>query len=206
MRHLTPPNTNRLHLSIISLLGLVLQSLLVVSGQAQTTSWPFSYMTDNNLTQTWLSGNMVNVGGYDLFLRPVSSSDAIYRKYQLWISGGSQATTFPVSAMTPNIGQTTPLNPAEFTHIGSYIYFVAETTLHGRELWRMHRTTYAMTLVEDIGRGNVGSDPGGLVNCNGKLLFFCSPDGSKNHYALWESDGSLSGTKPLKELVPATES
>jgi ELWxxDGT repeat protein len=60
--------------------------------------------------------------------------------------------------------------------------------------------SYSFELVKDIWPGTKSSLLRGFVKFNGKLYFEAmNPD---NGFALWESDGTPEGTKPVKEFIP----
>jgi ELWxxDGT repeat protein len=92
-------------------------------------------------------------------------------------------------------------SPREFVQVGSLTYFTAQTTLHGRELWKTDGTAAGTVLVKDIypGTGNgVGLGPNNeepvrsLVNVNGVLFFRASNGVGRS--SLWKSDGTETGT------------
>jgi len=92
--------------------------------------------------------------------------------------------------------------PFGMTILGSRLYFVVADRTHGYELWSTDGTT--TSLVKDVYPGVPSSmvpddtfrAPMGVLN--GALLF-CADDGVGG-YALWRSDGTASGTTPVKKI------
>lgn len=172
------------------------------------SNWPFQELTNNGSTWNWNTGSMGAIDGKAFFLRAPSDSHVVYRNYELWTSDGSFAETLPVSSRPINAGKPSLWNPTQITKVGGYAYFNATSTVTGRELWRMNLSTYEINLVKDIGRANVSSNPRGLMACNSKLLFFATGDADNNGVTegeeLWITDGTETGTKLLKDLVPGT--
>ncbi|MBI4511280.1 MAG: hypothetical protein HY698_16725 [Deltaproteobacteria bacterium] len=75
-------------------------------------------------------------------------------------------------------------------------YYVAETALFGRELFRTDGTPEG-TLLLDIDPGASGSDPGWLAPLGRRLVF-----GTSNDNQVMVTDGTLEGTKPLVKGWP----
>ena len=73
---------------------------------------------------------------------------------ELWVSGGSQATTFRVADIRVGAvgAQIGPLLSA-----GNNVYFSADDGTHGLELWRSDGTVDGTKLVADVAPGSAGS-------------------------------------------------
>lgn len=97
--------------------------------------------------------------------------------------------------------QSATSQPAEFTQVGSLVFFVAHDTVNGRELWKTDGTAEGTALVRDIWPGNsTSSGPQNLIEFNGVLLFSAS-DGVRG-MELWRSDGTVAGTYMLGDYCP----
>ncbi|WP_257463009.1 ELWxxDGT repeat protein [Archangium lipolyticum] len=92
--------------------------------------------------------------------------------------------------------------PREFTWAGGKLFFTAEDSLHGRELWVSDGTGGGTRLVEDLVTGGHGYFPEKLTAANG-VLFFVLGNGSYTDSTLWRSDGTAGGTWPLHSASTA---
>ncbi|QRN96869.1 hypothetical protein JRI60_49205 [Archangium violaceum] len=86
--------------------------------------------------------------------------------------------------------------PREFTWTGDKLFFTAEDSLHGRELWVSDGTAGGTRLVRDLVAGSEGDFPQKLTAANG-VLFFVLGNGYYTSSQLWRSDGTAGGTWPL---------
>lgn len=84
---------------------------------------------------------------------------------------------------------------------GKHLFFTQDGNMHARELWKTDDSSSGTTLVANI-RGPFDSSP--RLTAVGNTVFFIAEDTSGSDYALWRSNGSASGTIPLKEgLFPS---
>jgi ELWxxDGT repeat protein len=90
--------------------------------------------------------------------------------------------------------------PMEFVDVAGTVFFTAESSEAGRELWKTDGTEEGTVLVKDIRPGVFGSSPEQLINVDG-TLFFRATDGSSG-VELWSSDGTEEGTVMVKNLRP----
>lgn len=128
---------------------------------------------------------------------------------EMWRSDGTAEGTYLLKDINP--GGAEGLNYL-FNHavIGSTVFFVAEDPDHGVELWKTDGTTTGTVLVKDINTGMEGNYPASGIDryveffVMGSAVFFIANDGV-NGNELWTSDGTESGTKILKELVPGVQ-
>ncbi len=93
-------------------------------------------------------------------------------------------------------------NPAGLTVVGSNIFFTAQTSDVGTELWKTNGNVGNNTLVKDIRRLSQSSDPTQLINVGG-TLFFVANDGT-NGPELWKSDGTADGTSMVADITPGS--
>jgi ELWxxDGT repeat protein len=112
-----------------------------------------------------------------------------------WRSDGTAAGTV---AMTPDF--TLAYDAGEFAATAQRVFFAAENTAFGRELWMTTGpTTYG--LVKDIAPIlTVGSDPVGICAIGNRVLF--AAHHQDHGRELWISDGTSAGTVLVEDLNP----
>jgi ELWxxDGT repeat protein len=76
------------------------------------------------------------------------------------------------------------------------LFFAAETSVAGRELWKSDGTPVGTQLVKDIRQGPADGQPSALTVVGG-TLFFLVP-GQTGGVELWKSDGTDAGTRLVK--------
>ena len=80
--------------------------------------------------------------------------------------------------------------PEYFTSFGNEVYFSANNSFHGYELWKTDGTSSGTVMVKDI---NIGSDSS-MVTTEfvefGNALYFRATDGI-NGSELWSSNGTV---------------
>ena len=125
---------------------------------------------------------------------------------ELWVSDGTSEGTQLVKDIFPGRGPVGYNNyspygfdrdffPDNLTEFNNQLYFSADDSENGDELWVSDGTTEGTQLVKDI---NPGSDyyndsfPSYLTEFNNKLYF--TADDGENGYELWVSDGTTEGT------------
>ncbi|WP_420538217.1 beta strand repeat-containing protein [Microcystis aeruginosa] len=87
------------------------------------------------------------------------------------------------------------------TAVGNTLFFRANNSVNGDELWKSDGTAAGTLLVKDIRpTGSSGSTPEGLT-AMGNTLFFSANDGV-NGFELWKSDGTAAGTVLVKNIFP----
>ncbi|MBI1814828.1 MAG: DUF4215 domain-containing protein [Deltaproteobacteria bacterium] len=126
---------------------------------------------------------------------------------ELWKSNGTAAGTLMVADILPGaIGS----NPSWLTNLNGTLLFTANDGTNGLELWKSDGSELGTVMVADIfpGVDSYGnpqrSNPGGLINVNGKL-FFAANDGVHGQ-ELWSSDGSEAGTVMVADISPGVDS
>jgi ELWxxDGT repeat protein len=130
---------------------------------------------------------------------------------ELWRSDGTAAGTAMVRDVTPRIisqGKGRPIIRKDetilnLTAAGSGVYFTLNDGVNGRELWRSDGTAAGTTLVRDINPGLSSSSLSNLTAA-GSTLFFTGIDSTSitQTTKLWRSDGTATGTIPLRDIKP----
>ncbi|TVZ55429.1 putative secreted protein (Por secretion system target) [Lutibacter sp. Hel_I_33_5] len=119
--------------------------------------------------------------------------------YKLWESDGTIAGTKIIT----NVSRVRGLPIKNFTVYNNKLYFAGDISrTYGIELWESDGTEAGTKMVKNInpntGRGSVSSSPSHLTVYNNKLYF--SADDGTNGVELWESDGTVDGTKLVKDI------
>jgi ELWxxDGT repeat protein len=112
--------------------------------------------------------------------------------YALWKSDGTTAGTVEVA-----VGNS---SAAEFTAMGTTLFFSFDDGANGQELWKSDGTLATTVMVKDIAAGSGSSYANDLVQV-GTTLFFTADDGT-NGFELWKSDGTAGGTVMVKDVNP----
>ncbi len=134
---------------------------------------------------------VVSLNGIALFHAPNGNSVS-----SLWRSDGTSAGSFPIKEFSLGSNQSEII---EFTAIGSYVYFIAQTESVGFGVWRTDGTTAGTQIVfspEEF--GGVRGTPFGLANVNGTLFFSCNREGNNE---VWKSDGTTEGTVRVQSFL-----
>ena len=127
---------------------------------------------------------------------------------ELWVSDGTSEGTKLVKDINPgtsDYGFNNSGNPGEFFQFGDRLYFAAETSELGRELWVTDGTSEGTQLFKDINPNsgdffNSSSVPSEFIEFEDKF-YFSADDGSTGS-ELWVSDGTSKGTQLVKDLNP----
>ena len=126
---------------------------------------------------------------------------------ELWVSDGTTEGTKLVEDINPGTSDygANSSNPGEFFEFGDRLYFAAETSDLGRELWVTDGTAEGTKLIKDInpnpgGFFDTSSSPSDFAEFDGKL-YFSANDGSTGA-ELWVSDGTTEGTQLVKDINP----
>lgn len=129
------------------------------------------------------------------------------RGRELWRSNGTKEDTVLVKNISPERADYPGSYPDWLTVMGSRLFFSANDSTHGSELWRTNGRRVGTVLVKDIDANSrdddpdyPGSNPSWLTTMGGRL-FFGADDGIRGH-ELWRSDGSRLGTVIVKDIRP----
>ncbi len=112
--------------------------------------------------------------------------------------------TYPVTSLSIN-------NFNRFFVIGNSSYFTADDGNNGRELWKSDGTNAGTFMIKNISDKSVSSNPELLTNVTGTLFFKADSDKSPESdglsyqvQELWKSDGTLEGTKLVKDIISSS--
>ena len=83
-------------------------------------------------------------------------------------------------------------NTYHLTNVNGTLFFNANDSIHGNELWKSDGTAAGTVMVADINPGSGSSYAEDLTNVNGTLFFTAGDDIHGNE--LWKSDGTAAGT------------
>jgi len=141
--------------------------------------------------------NLTTVNGICFFYADNGSNGL-----ELWKSDGTAAGTVLVKDINP--GQTGSETTRVYgvgndaINVNGTLFFVANTSSNGYELWKSDGTTNGTVLIKDIIAGTTGSDPRNLINLNGACYFYAN--NGVNGRELWKSDGTAAGTLMVKDI------
>ena len=123
---------------------------------------------------------------------------------------GNEIWTYDTNspASTSNPAQLADLYPGvnspsiyDFTEYQGSLYFAADDSVYGRELWKANPTT-GLTMVKNIRPGSPGSDIS-YLKVIGDIMYFRANDGT-NGNEMWRSDGTTMGTYMVANINPGT--
>ena len=142
--------------------------------------------------------NLTAVNGQLFF----TAQDTTTHGTELWVSGGTLATTHMVKDINPASNMSS--NPSNLTAVGSLLYFTADDGTDGVELWVSDGTSGGTHLVKDIAPGSASSSPSSLKAVGSRLMFQAN-DGT-NGSELWITDGTAAGTVRVTNTLQPTGS
>ena len=88
-------------------------------------------------------------------------------------------------------------NPQNFVNLNGELYFTANDSVHGTQLWKSDGTASGTVPVTNLVPGAPNVVPSDMVVANGELYFFIY-DGTSA--GLWKSDGTEAGTSKVTDL------
>ncbi|SKB98690.1 Por secretion system C-terminal sorting domain-containing protein [Soonwooa buanensis] len=118
----------------------------------------------------------------------------IVLKSKLFVSDGTATGSIEVPVVASNIGASVEV-------LDNNLYFFANTSNQGRELWKSDGTQSGTTIVKDIFSGyesGINQTYEKLVLNNGKLIFIARESYSMSN--IWTTDGTSQGTFKLKDI------
>ncbi len=141
--------------------------------------------------------SFVNMGGLTYFIGYNNNIG-----YELFKTDGSLAGTVMVSQIYSGNGSSfngTGSNESNLTVFNNHLYFFANDSAHGFELWKSDGTSGGTAMVKDIYPGTNGSTTTYEITASANALYFFAKDSAgASHYGIWTSDGTSAGTTMLK--------
>lgn len=156
------------------------------------------WKTNGDASSTYKVIDSISAGesgslGNQLFLR-ARAFDNLGGVSTLWVSDGTTSGTYELSSEA--------IEPFTFQTAGDNLFFYAETTQYGRELWKTDGTAQGTMMVKDIYPGSSSGSHTGIIALGDKVIFGAvSPEYGRE---LWVSDGTAAGTHIVKDIVPGS--
>ncbi|HEX5716667.1 MAG TPA: ELWxxDGT repeat protein, partial [Thermoanaerobaculia bacterium] len=121
---------------------------------------------------------------------------------ELWRTDGTAAGTVQVADIAPGPASS---HPYGLTRVGSRVFFSADDSSSGRELWASDgiNTWRVRDILPGPGSG-IDPSPGSWASARGKLVF-AATDGTAGE-ELWVSDSTEAGTFRLRDVFPGPRS
>ena len=119
---------------------------------------------------------------------------------ELWSFDLGSSTASLVKDINP--GSSNGLKTSEMIFVDDILYFLADDSVNGYELWRSNGTeigTYMLKNISNSGNSSINN----MVSYNGNLIF--SANDNINGQELWISDGTEGGTHLIKDINPGPE-
>lgn len=118
---------------------------------------------------------------------------------ELWKSDGTSGGTTLVKDINPGTASSYNSNQTFLFPSNNVLFFDADDSTHGTELWKTDGSTAGTDLVSDINPGTASSDCSGFITY-GTIVLFSANDGTHGT-ELWKTDGSTSGTVLVSDLA-----
>lgn len=160
------------------------------------------YFSDGTQGGTVLISDQIRVGQLDEAYFTEFKNEMYFRATDLISVTGSQLWKVAgngVIRVTDIVDGTTQFDPRHMVVVGDKMFFVAEKTPYGRELWVFDNT--GIHMVRDINPDGHGNLSGGFfTGFKNKLVF--SAGVPSTGVELWVSDGTEPGTRIVKDIWP----
>jgi ELWxxDGT repeat protein len=153
----------------------------------------------NSVNNSFTSNLLVNASSNELFFTSNDGSG-----YYLWKTDGTTPGTVKLKSL-----YNTPQNRiGNFAIINSEVCFTAYNVSGKQSLWKSDGTTSGTSVFyNELYISNVGPGPLNSKVFNDKLYFNAQESlSSINGVELWVTDGTLSGTQMVKDIIPTNVS
>ena len=184
----------------------------------------FSASNGTNGTQLWISDGTTN-GTF--MLKVINSFSGSSPKYfieynnevyfnayeptlgsELWKTDGTANGTVLVKEIKSGGGSNGSANPYEFAVYKNELYFRATDGITGTQIWKTNGTAAGTVRVSDINPGLPSGGSPQRLFVAGDQLFFVASDTVNGipDRELWVTDGTMAGTKLVKNINPIASS
>jgi ELWxxDGT repeat protein len=188
----------RLSLTTAALYGLALSVALIGiaagPGSARAATVTAALVKDINPAGSGAPDSLIASAGTLFFV-----ADGDFTGGELWKSDGTAAGTEMVKDIYPHVDDDYAYRPDWLTDVGGTLFFSADDSTHGRELWKSDGTEGGTMMVKDFDP-DPESGPQWLAEVGGTLFFILEET------ELWKSDGTEAGTVMVKDISPGSES
>jgi ELWxxDGT repeat protein len=135
-------------------------------------------------------------GSYDI----VEYKDAIDCDGTLFFNSNSELwRTNGTPQGTTKLGEFPYLQ--SLTNVAGVVYFIASDETQGQwQLWKSNGASYSTVKLKDIGPTSINNSPGWSLTGVGNRLYFVTND-SISGRELWTSDGTVAGTRMVKDIM-----
>ncbi len=131
--------------------------------------------------------NMNDVATRMFFMADDSTGKGVF------LTDGTQSGTIKILSNVTYAGNFVTVNHTNFLAQSPTVFFIAENSDNGREVWKTNGTSQNTYLVKDIFTGTYSSNPSNIVVLNGAAYFAASS--SNNLRSLYKSQATTATTE-----------
>jgi len=158
-------------------------------------SVPNTVMLKNNFEVTFMS-----VAGTELYFTGRDSTHGA----EPWKSDGTIAGTTILKDIIPGNGSSFGGNGTCFARLNGQTILFTAFNGKGDELWTTDGTEAGTHLLKDINQITTAWGHYSLLSAYKNLVVFSTEESDEHIQRLWKSDGTVEGTLPVKNFVPAS--
>src|ERR687892_607557 len=148
----------------LALLGALI-GIAAQPGSARAATVTAALVKDINPAGSGAPDSLIASAGTLFFV-----ADGDFAGGELWKSDGTAAGTVMVKDIYPHVDDDYAYRPDWLTDVGGTLFFSADDSTHGRELWKSDGTEGGTMMVKDIDPDG-SSGPGSLTDVGGTLFF-----------------------------------
>ena len=124
--------------------------------------------------------------------------------YELWKTDGTASGTVMVKDIYAGKGSSYDSTSSNFFYpVNGLLFFQANDSIHGNELWKTNGTTGGTTLVKDLNPGK-NSLQISTYNALNNQFIFSGKDNTTTGIKIWQTNGTSAGTAVIKTLLPTS--